>query len=626
MGTIADLFDLAVRYHQSGDLRKAEPLYRQILQADPSHADAHHFLGLIAYQTGHLDGAVGLMSQALVLNPSAAVYHANLGVVFQAQGRPQEAQASFAQALRLNPDLADTHNNLGNVLQEQGKLDEASACYRQALRLNPDHASGHYNLANALKDQGQLDEAVTSYRQALRIDPHHVDAHNNLGVAFKALGRLDEAVACYQQALGLNPNHVDARNNLGNIFKDQDRLDEAVACYREVLRLNPQYVDALSNLGLALKEQGQLAEAVACCRRALGLNPRHANAHNNLGLALMDQGQLGEAGACFDQALRLRPQDAGPRWNWALLRLLQGNFEQGWADYESRWSQPGLVPRSWPRPRWDGLPLEGKTILVHAEQGLGDTLQFIRYAPLVKRRGGTVLVECQPALVTLLSRCPGIDRVLPEGTPLPDFDVQVPLLSLPGLFGTNLSCVPADVPYLFADNRLVERWRRELAGFGTAFRIGLVWQGNPTVRGDRQRSVPLIQFAPLACLEGVRLFSLQVGPGAKQLVHTGERLGVVDLGSRFDRSSLEDVAAVLKNLDLVISSCTAIPHLAGALGVPVWLALAFVPDWRWLLEREDSPWYPHHRLFRQRRPGDWDEVFKRIAAELRSLSKTCKGR
>ena len=291
-----------------------------------------------------------------------------------------------------------------------------------------------------------------------------------------------------------------------------------------------------------------------------------------------------------------------------------GRFEQGWPGYEWRWKckEFGSLPPFHP-PLWDGSPLDGRTILVHAEQGLGDTLQFIRYAPLVHQRGGRVILVCQPPLIGLLTRSPGVERLVAQGEALPDYDVHVPLMSLPGLLGTTLESVPADVPYLDAEPQLVEAWRHRLGSY-PGFKVGIVWQGNPKFRLDRRRSIPLAQFAPLARVPGVHLFSLQKGPGAEQLAAVTDRFPVTDLGRRLD--DFMDTAAVLKNLDLVISVDTAIAHLAGALGIPVWVALPFVPDWRWLMDREDSPWYPTMRLFRQARPGQWEDVFQRIAEAL----------
>ena len=658
MATISEALAIALEHHQGGRLQAAEQIYRQILQVEPNHPDALHLLGVIASTVGKPEIAIDYMGRALQLKPDYAEAHANLGLAFNNQGNLDEAVASYRRALALKPDFAEVHNNLGNALKdkghldeavacyrralalkpdyaeahnnlgnalkEQGKLDEAAACYRRALALKPDYADAHYNLGNALNDPGKLDEVVACYRRALALQPDYAKAHNNLGLILSEQGKLDEAAVCYRRALALKPDYAEAHNNLGVALSDQGKLDEAVACYRRALALKPDYAEAHNNLGVALSDQGKLDEAIACYRRALALKPDYAEAHNNLGLALSEQGKLDEAVACYRRALALKPDHAKAHWNQSLLTLLTGDFERGWAEYEWRWKieEQHFQRRIFSQALWDGRPLAGRTILLHAEQGLGDTIQFIRYVSLVKERGGRIVLECQPSLLPLLADFPGVDRLLARGQALPAFDVQAPLLSLPGILGTTLDSIPAQVPYLRADPERVQSWRKKLEALD-GFKVGIVWQGNPQVKADRQRSIDVRYYEALAQVEGVRLVSLQKGPGTEQLQR---RFPIFDLGDRLDAGgAFLDTAAVMMNLDLVISSCTSVPHLAGALGVPVWLALALVPDWRWLLEREDSPWYPHHRLFRQSRPGDWSELFERIAGALRELVATRAG-
>jgi tetratricopeptide (TPR) repeat protein len=612
MATTSELFDLAVRRHQSGGLPQAEALYRQVIQAEPAHAAAHHMLGLLAHQTGRHDAAIELIRKAVTLNPADAGCRFNLGIALSAQGRFAEAEACFRQVLAMDPAHAGTHYNLGNALKDQGLMTEAAQSYRQALASNPQHANAHNNLGIILKSAGHLAEAAACYRQALRCNPQHMDAHNNLGIALMEQGQLADAALCFRQALAVNPDLTDAHLNLGNAHKAQGNLAEAALCYRRALAINPHHADAHNNLGIVLNEQGQLDEAIACFRQALVANPSHVDAHNGLAATLAALGLLSEALEHYNEALRLQPENAMARWNRALLRLLQGDFLNGWQDYRQGWALPTTPPPSYREPRWDGSPLEGKTILVFAEGGLGDTIQFLRYLPLVQEQGGTVLFECPPALVGICAGIGGIDKLAVRGAPLPPFDVQVPLLSLPAIFGTTLATIPTAVPYLRADPAFVEYWRKELEPV-EGFKVGIVWQGNPDNTSDRYRSLPLARFEALARIEGVRLLSLQVGPGTEQLATAG--FPVTDLGKRFDRSSLSDLAAVLMNMDLVISVETAPAHLAGALGVPAWILLPLKPDWRWLLERSDSPWYPTMRLFRQTRFGDWSEVFERVALE-----------
>jgi tetratricopeptide (TPR) repeat protein len=650
MATTNELLDLAVSCHRSGNLQQSEALCRQILQADPGHAAARHVLGLLAHQAGDHAGAIALIRQAIALNPAHVECHFNLGIIFTKLGQRAEAIECYRQALRLHPNHAMAQNNLGNLLREQGQLEEATQCYREAVRISPHSAAAAFNLANALGILGQNAEAALYYRQVIANDPENVAAHNNLGVIYKNQGQLEEAAQCYRQALRLNPQHAGAHNNLGLVLVEQQQLSEGIECYRQALRFDPLLADAHFNLGNALGAQGRMAEAAECYRQALKINPQLAGAHNYLGIALMEQGQLAEAARCYRQALRLDPDHAlvhqnlsvalmhmgllpeavehnerglrlqpghGPGlWQRSVLRLLKGEYETGWRDYEQRWTLPDKVLPSFQRPRWDGSALAGKTILVYAEQGLGDTIQFVRYLPMVKERGGTVLFQCPRALLGLCNGIRGVDQLVPVGMALPSYDVQVALLSLPGIFGTTLSTIPATAPYLYADPHLAEYWRTEMEPLA-GFKVGIAWQGNPKNSVDRFRSLALTRFRPLARVRGVHLVSLQVGPGTDQLAAAS--FPVTDLGSKLDPGSLGDLAAVMANLDLIVSVETAVAHLAGALAAPVWTLLPLVPDWRWLLDRADSPWYPTMRLFRQSRQGDWDEVLERVQEALRLL-------
>ncbi len=520
------------------------------------------------------------------------------------------ATLTVAQAL----DLAMQQHRAGNLAQ-------AEHIYRAILRVDPLQAEALHLLGLIAYQSGHPDIARTYLTQALHLQPDFPVAHNSLGVVFRSQGKLAEAGTCYQQALRLNPDYAEAHYNLGIVWQHQGKLAEAEACYQYALRLQPAFVLAHNNLGNVLQEQGKLTEAAACYQQALRLQPDCAMAHNNLGNVRKEQGQLAEALACYEQAITLEPDYADAHLNRALAWLLAGQYEQGWPEFEWRWRCPGYALAPCAAPRWQGQPLQGQTILLRAEQGLGDTLQFIRYAALVKQRGGRVLVECQQPLLQLLARCPGIDGLVARGaTPSEKVDVQAPLLSLPCLFGTTLATVPAPIPYLSADPCLVEHWRQQLCPL-PAFKIGIAWQGSLLYRSDRARSIPLTAFAPLGRLKGVQLISLQKGLGTEQLRDVADHLAILDLGSRLDETAgaFMDTAAVMHSLDLVLTCDTALGHLAGALGVPVWLALPFVSDWRWLLHRDESPWYPNVRLFRQREPGNWPEVFERIAAEIRQL-------
>jgi tetratricopeptide (TPR) repeat protein len=642
---------------RSGRFQEAESACRQLIERDPGNAAALHLLGVLAHQARRDDEAVELISRAVAVEPANAELHYNLGVALQMLARPDEAAASYQEALRLGPQKAEAHNNLGHILHRQGRLDAALACFEQALRLRPNYAEAQRNRGEAhnqqglhLLKEGQHDAARPCFEQAVRDNPGDADAHSNLGAVLRDQGQIDAAAACFHRALSLRPDHAGAHNNLGRVCEDRGRLDEAAAryrlaicsqpgnpafhnnlgnvltmlsrpdealtCYRQAVRLQPGEPVFHSNLANALTLAGQPEEAETCCRQALSLRPDLVDARHNLAITLAAQGKFAEALTHNEEALRLEPEHPGARNCRALWWLQHGEFARGWPEYGWRWKVRGVTERTFREPDWDGSPLNGRTILLYAEQALGDTIQFIRYAPLVQA-GGRVVVECQPALARLLASCPGIDQLVPRGSPLPPFDVQAALLSLPGLLGTTLQTVPANVPYLSAEAGLVAAWRREL-GAVTGCKIGIAWQGSPTFAGDRLRSAPLRHFAPLGRVEGVRLFGLQKGPGREQ-IRSCRQMRIIDLGDRLDEAAgaFMDTAAVMVNLDLVVTTDTSVAHLAGALGVPVWVALSIGADWRWLLEREDCPWYPSMRLFRQTRAHDWDEVFERMAAELR---------
>jgi tetratricopeptide (TPR) repeat protein len=540
-----------------------------------------------AYRAGDLPRAERLAREALAAEPDDARTLCLLGIVCQAGRRPAEAREHYAGAVRLKPDYAEAHNNLGVTLAQDGRREEAVESFRQAVRLIPAFAEAHNNLGNALRLVGRLDEAVVSLREAVRLAPDYADAHHNLGLALLSQNQFALAADSFAQVLRRRPDHAGVLHGLGVALLRQDKLPEAAAAFARVLRLRPDEVEALNDQGYTRRKQGRWGESLACFDRAVELQPDHAGAHHNR----------------------------------ALLRLTLGDYERGWAEYEWRLLCPEITPPPFRIPLWDGSALAGRTILLHTEQGIGDTFQFARYAPLVKRKGGTVLLACPEKLVGILSGCAGIDRVVVKGKPIPPFDVHASLLSLPYRLGTTLDDVPAAVPYLTAEPALVEQWRQELGSL-RAFKVGIFWQGSPGYREDAYRSIPLARFAPLAAVEGVRLFSLQKGQGTEQLAEVAGRFDVTDLGGRLDETTgaFVETAAVVKNLDLVVTCDSAVGHLAGALGVPVWVALPAVPDYRWMLGRPDSPWYPTVRLFRQERLGEWEEVFARMAGELRALA------
>jgi hypothetical protein len=416
-----------------------------------------------------------------------------------------------------------------------------------------------------------------------------------------------------------DPKNADLHNTLGIALAACEQFADAETAYREALSLSPKPVSAYRNLGILLIAQGRAEEAEKCFCEALRLKPNYAAAHNSLGIVLIQLGRRQEGIKHFEDAIRLRPEYPEAHLNRALNWLCNGDFARGWPEYEWRLKVKPFKHKTVPGPRWDGSPLDGKTLLIAAEQGLGDSIHFIRYATLAKERGAKVVVDCPSILASLLTTCPGVDHVSPKERKLV-YDTHISLMSLPGLFGVDPDTTPAPVPYLRADPERVDYWRNELANI-SGLRVGISWQGSKNLKSDHLRSVPLTRFAPLATVPGVSLLSLQKGPGSEPLTKTSAKhMGVLDFGGK-TAPEMADVAALMMNLDLVIAVDTSLAHLAGALGRPVWVAVPFAPDWRWFRDREDTPWYPTMRLFRQTERADWDSVFGRLAAALTVTSR-----
>jgi tetratricopeptide (TPR) repeat protein len=620
MPNLAELHILARKHHQVGDCPKAEQLYKQIIQMDPSNADIWYSLGVICQDQRKVADAAVNFEHVVRLRPSSADAHYSLGSCLSDLGKREEAIVHYKQALKLTPDHAEALTNLAVMLAEHGSIDEAIGLFRQAIHCRPDFAKAHHNLGVALAQQEKMNEAEESLRAALRHKPDYAEACYNLANVQCAQGKRAEGIRVYRQALALKPDYTEAYNNLGLTLLEAGKPSEAAVYLQQAVRLRPDFTEAHNNLGLANAEIGRFAEAEACYHEALRINPRYHDAHNNLANAYKEQGKHEAALASYQIALWLKPDSASAHWNRSLAWLQIGEYEQGWPEYEWRWKRKKATPRPFRQPQWDGAPFSGKTLLVYMEQGLGDMIQFIRYVPLAKERGGKVIVQCPGFLMPLFSSCRGIDRIVPEGSPLPEFDIYVPVMTLPMIFKTTLQSIPSEVPYLFADKSRVDQWRQKLNNY-PGFRIGISWQGNPFHQWDRYRSIPLHLFEPLTKLEGVRLFSLQQVHGLEQLQTIKSCFEIIELPSELDSGSAAfmDTAAIIQNLDLIIAPDTALAHLAGALAAPVWLALATIVDWRWMLRRKDSPWYPNTRLFRQVSLGDWEEVLHHIAKELRTV-------
>lgn len=531
-------------------------------------------------------------------------------------GDLKKASDLYRKILNRAPRHSEALHLLGLATLELGRPERAAQLIAKAAAIAPGNKLYWLNLGEARRIAGNLDEAAAAYRAALDIDPEFVPALASLGNALRAQGKHDEAIACHRRTGELQPNSAELKSNLGLALKDAGKIDAALAELREAAALSPRHPEIQFNLGNVLLAAGLFEEAEAAFARTVDLDPAHARAWCNRGVALREQGRGVQAAAALWKALGLAPGWADAHWNLGLALLMDGKLGEGWREYEWRRRIPGFAMPQPTGPGWDGSALAGRTLLLRAEQGLGDAIQFARYARLARGSGGRVVLECPPSLVRLFRNSALCDAVIARGESVV-FDVEAPLMSGPHLIDPGLDAAPKLVPYLAAEPDLIERWRARLAN-GTGLKIGIGWQGNPAYRADRTRSIPLADFVPLARIPGVRLISLQKGFGAEQLAAVPPGVKIENFGAELDErtGAFVDTAAVIANLDLVIASDTACAHLAGALGKEVWLALAAAPDWRWGRGSGESPWYPTMRLFRQRLAGDWAEVFSRIADAL----------
>jgi tetratricopeptide (TPR) repeat protein len=544
------------------------------------------------------------------------------GMALHRAGRLTEADGIYAEALRQNPRDAEVLHLRGVVLHRLGRPAEALASFDAALALEPDSAEFCNSRGNALRRLRRLPEALASYERSIALQPGLAAAHNNRGLVLQSMRRIEEAAASYRRALELEPQFAEAYNNLGTVECDLGQPATALASFRRALELQPGLGGVHANLGNALRDLGRPDEALGEFELAVREAPRVAATHCNCGNALYDLGRLGDAIASYDRAIALEPGYAQAHFNKSICLLLAGELARGLPLYEWRKQLADAPAAPLAAPVWRGPEtLAGRTLLIYADQALGDTLQFCRYARLVRQRGARVILSVQPGLCALLSTLDPEIRIVGRGDEPHDCDYQCALLSLPLAFSTTLAEIPATAPYLSADPERVAAWRERLGPAG--FKIGIAWQGSRH-RIDVGRSAPLAMFARLAGVPGVRLISLQKNDeiGSPQSdIPTLERLRGFDEGPQ----AFLDSAAVMVHLDLVITTDTALAHLAGALGRATWLALKHVPDWRWLQDRSDSPWYPGMRLFRQPRPGDWEPVFAAIHAELARVAAGSAG-
>ena len=677
---VAGLFAAGLAHHQAGRLAQAETHYRDTLALQSDHADALHLLGVIASQIGRHDVAVDLIGRAIAHDQTSSLYYSNHGLalaglrrfeeaiksydralslrpdnaevlyargnalvalerphdaleayrravlakpdhaealcnrgaVLAGLGRNDEALASYDCALAVAPGFGEALSNRGNALKALGRLDEALSSYDRALKARPDDAQALFNRGVTLHELKRFDEALASYDRALAVRPDHAEALSNRGDALRGLGRLEDALASYDRALAMRPDYAEVLSNRGNVLKALRRFDDALASYDTALRLSPDNPATLSNRAVTLQALDRLDEALASCDRALALNASSIEALNNRASVLQEQRCFDEALATYDRAIAIAPDYAEAQANRAFLLLLTGDFAKGWPAYEWRRKLPSWVERGFTQPEWSGEDIAGKRLLLHAEQGFGDTIQFARYAGLAAMRGADVVLEVQPSLAPLLGGLFGVEVVAAGRDRLPPFDLHCPLLSLPHVFATTTATIPGGVPYIVAPADRIAAWASRLPTDG--LRVGLAWSGHPDNARDHERSIPFARLAPLIDIPGTRFVSLQKDVRAADSDDFQRSRNLIDLLGEL--RDFADTAAIIAQLDLVITVDTAVAHLAGAMGKPVWVLLPRVPDFRWLLDRTTSPWYPSARLFRKGQLDTWDAVIAGVAREL----------
>ncbi len=577
----------ALAHHQAGNLDQAATIYQHVLDTNDRQWEARYYLGTLQLQRGDLDQSIRTFLQVVQLQPEIPDVHNNLGVAYHAAGKWQEAGQSFEQAIRLNPHYERAYFNLGSLFESRGVFSEAVKCYQKAHELNSGNAETHQKLADALKSAGEWARAEDIYRELL--------------------------VA--------NPGDFDLSMKLAYVLVLQRQYPEAIMLYESMLKTSPDHYQILVSLSYVQEAVGNIDAAIAAAERSIQVAPTQPEGYNNLGNAFKLKHDLEGASENFKKAISLRPDFAIAEFNLATTRMLQGNLTAGWRGYERRTALDTSPQQQYPGQPWRGEPLAGKSICLWCEQGFGDTLLFLRFAIELKQQGAErVLVLCQTELADLLRQVPQIDQILIAGDPQPDCDYQCALLSVPLYLETSLETIPAAVPFFTPPEERLQHWRSVLSEL-SGLKVGLNWSGNQSFPKNELRSIPLKELLPFGALQGVQLISLQQVNGLEQIDALQSEWNLWQPGPEYRAATgdFSECAALIRNLDLVITTDTAVAHLAGSLGVPVWILVSRLPEWRWLLERSDSPWYPTARLFRQAELGDWEPVIQEVQAELELL-------
>jgi tetratricopeptide (TPR) repeat protein len=646
----------AIKLHISGNLSEAKKIYEKLISLYPNNSDALHLLGVIYHQNKNFDYAIKLINSAIIINPNNSAYYSNLGLSLQELGKVELAINSYRNALKINPNFIDACYNMGNALKDMKDYKNSFIFYNKVLVLNPNYPKALCNRGFIHLLNKDYTKALEDFDNAISINPLMAEAYSNRGISLKELGFIEDAISSFDKAIKLNLNYYEAHINRSNLLKDQKFYSEAITGYNFAIKINPNSSEAFLNRSIAYQEINLFEEAFSDLNKALLLNPNYPEAYfnralisnsigntnssiddylkaltfnpnyvealSNLGIIYKDLNDYETSLFYFNKAINIKSDYPEPYWNKSLLLLLNSNLIEGFKLYEWRFLEKDSLRfrRIFDKPLWLGKEsIRGKRILIYSEQGLGDTIQFCRYIRLVASLGANVIFEVQKPLYPLLHNLIGTELVISKGDLIPDFDFQCPLLSLPLAFKTDLDSIPSQQNYINIIPERISRWNQRLTR--KVLNIGISWQGNQG-KVDIGRSYKLLELEKIANLSKVELISLQKGYGTEQLDNLPDAMKVTDFGNELDSDgAFMDTAGLMKNLDLVITSDTAVAHLAGALGIKTWLVLKFIPDWRWLLARSDSPWYPTITLYRQQSPGDWSSVFDKIYEDLSILNE-----
>jgi tetratricopeptide (TPR) repeat protein len=620
--------NLANALRASGDPTAALASFRAALELAPESVEVLTNLGVALQELGDRDGAIGSFREAIALKPHFADAHFTLGNVLRQAGDLPAAEQSYRRAVAFRPEYAEAQYNLGLLLEQQDDFAGAEDRYRRAIALRPSAPDGHHALASLAQRQGRIDEAVDGYLRALRLDPERVDSYYDLGTALQAQGQRPAALECYRQALDRRPEFTDALVNLGALLHAEGRFREAEESLRRALAVNGSLVEAYVNLGNTLLELDDYAGAVDCYRTAIGLDPNHAEAHSNLGNVLHDLGDAGASLTAHRRALALKPELPEAHWNYALTLLSQGHLEEGWAEHEWRWRKPGFPSKrlTLDLPHWDGQPLAGRTILVWAEQGLGDEVMFASCIPDLVRSGARVILACTPKLRALFQRSfPEVevveDSAIAEGHRTVPADVQLPIGSLPRFLRRYQIAFPAQAGYLKPDPARIAHWGERLAALGTGLKVGISWRSRLMTIERRKFYTRLVEWQRILGTPGVIFVNLQYDECDAELAEAALAAGAVIHQPRgVDLfNDIDEVAALCGALDLVLAPDSSVGEVAAATGTDVWRLDAGI-DWS-TLGTERRPWQPSMRLFRKRPGTDWDSVIDSVAAALAARAR-----